>query len=401
MFLKKIIFNNFFRISSILLLVLLFQNLIFHTDVKSQTKEKQEKALQDLREEIQKAQQQLDQLKQRETSNLDQLVQIDKQKNLLQRLIRQLKSQENRLRQNIFKTRSELIELVKELNIQKKVYAKRLRHFYKHKNLGDIEILFSANSVNQAMVWLKYKRRIAQADQRRLQNLINTQDKYEEVNKKSSTERAKLSALVKEKTKEESRLNRRRNEKEGVLRKIRDDKETYAETIAEKEREYIKIRKLMRESITGRINPTIDLNKPSEFPRYKGKVIWPVKGRIIGRFGKVKSPVHESFDDFNYGIEIKAPLGKEVYATCSGVVTKKEWQRYWGLIVIINHYDGYTTFYGHLSEVDVSVGEEVYSGKIIGRVGDSGSVTTPMLHFGIWRNAEAVDPEKWLLKNPR
>ena len=69
-----------------------------------------------------------------------------------------------------------------------------------------------------------------------------------------------------------------------------------------------------------------------------------------------------------------------------------------GNILLIYHYGGFRTIYGHLSEIIVTKGEEINEGQLIGRVGDSGSITGPVLHFEIWQNKAPVNPENWLSK---
>ena len=136
----------------------------------------------------------------------------------------------------------------------------------------------------------------------------------------------------------------------------------------------------------------IYLDNRSEFPKLKGKMIWPVKGNIIKKFGKQKN-------EYNIGIEIETAHGETVNATCSGIVAAISQSSNLGNIVMINHSGGYRTFFAHLSEVNILIGEKVYMGKTIGKVGSFGKNSGSKLYFGIWQKIKAIDPEIWLSKN--
>ena len=75
--------------------------------------------------------------------------------------------------------------------------------------------------------------------------------------------------------------------------------------------------------------------------------------------------------------------------------TSDDFEAY-GMIVILNHGDGYYTLYAHLSEIDVSVGQEVLSGAMIGKSGDTGSLKGPELHFEVRKGGTSLDPQEWL-----
>lgn len=360
----------------------------------------QQKRLQNIQAEILELRKKREQLKNRKNSSLDQLAQIDKESDLLRDLIKQLKIQENRLRKNIFQTNSKLLKLLDEYDRQKQVYAERLIHFYKHRNLGDIEILLASKSLNQALVWLKYRKRIADADSRRLKNLLETKQEIEKTNRKLRTSLEHKGKLLAEKGKEEKNLKKRRQEKKSIFEKYKNDLKFIEQKLQQREKDAAAIRRFIRESEKSRTSSPIDLAKPTQFPQLKGKMAWPTKGKIIKKFGNVKHPKTKRLY-FNPGIDIKAPMGQAVKATCSGVVTAITWQRSFGNIVIVNHYGGYYTIFTHLSSIEVNMGQEVDEGTLIGRVGDSGSLSGYMLHFEIWQNNNPVNPQKWLTKKPK
>ena len=126
-----------------------------------------------------------------------------------------------------------------------------------------------------------------------------------------------------------------------------------------------------------------------------GTFRWPVSGRITSYFGGRKSP--GGIGSTNHkGIDIAAPRGTPVYAADGGTVTYAGWMGGYGYLVQINHGNGYVTYYGHNSSLTVSVGQHVYKGQQIARVGSTGNSTGNHCHFEIRYNGVAKNPLNYL-----
>ena len=96
------------------------------------------------------------------------------------------------------------------------------------------------------------------------------------------------------------------------------------------------------------------------------------------------------------GLDFRGDTGDPVRATASGKVTVAAWQGGYGRMVEIDHGNGLITRYGHLSAIDVSVGQSVRAGQIVGKIGSTGRSTGPHLHYETRVNGEAVDPLRFL-----
>ena len=92
------------------------------------------------------------------------------------------------------------------------------------------------------------------------------------------------------------------------------------------------------------------------------------------------------------GMDFRAPIGMAAKVTAPGIVTKAGWNGGYGRMVEVDHGNGFATRYGHLSEIDVTVGQKLAAGDIIGKTGSSGRSTGPHLHYEVRHNGEAVDP---------
>jgi len=126
-------------------------------------------------------------------------------------------------------------------------------------------------------------------------------------------------------------------------------------------------------------------------PARSGNFLWPVRGRVISSFGPKAKGLH------NDGINIAAPRGTPVKAAENGVVAYSgDELRGFGNLVLIRHADGYMTAYGHTSDLLVKRGQTVRRGQTIAKVGTSGAVSSPQLHFEIRKKKRALDPQRYL-----
>jgi murein DD-endopeptidase MepM/ murein hydrolase activator NlpD len=125
--------------------------------------------------------------------------------------------------------------------------------------------------------------------------------------------------------------------------------------------------------------------------------VWPVVGKLESGFGGRRNPFGGSSYEFHSGQDIDAATGDPVVAGATGTVTFVGWQNGYGQLVVIDHGGGLTTRYGHLSHIDVALGEAVQRSQFIGRVGSTGRSTGPHLHYEIRINDEPVNPLQYLL----
>lgn len=122
-----------------------------------------------------------------------------------------------------------------------------------------------------------------------------------------------------------------------------------------------------------------------------GRFLWPVRGRVISDFGPKNGGMH------NDGINISAKPGDTVRAAENGVVAYSGNElRGFGNLLLIRHRDGWITAYAHADEILVKRGDQVKRGQVIARVGTSGRVAEPQLHFEIRKGTKAVDPLRYL-----
>jgi murein DD-endopeptidase MepM/ murein hydrolase activator NlpD len=124
--------------------------------------------------------------------------------------------------------------------------------------------------------------------------------------------------------------------------------------------------------------------------------IWPVEGESTDGFGVRGNPFGGGSSEFHPGYDIAAPRGTPVVATADGVVVKADWQNGYGQTVVIDHGNGLTTRYGHLSKIEVTAGQDIKRGEELGQVGSTGRSTGPHLHYEVRIGDVAVSPLHYL-----
>jgi len=132
------------------------------------------------------------------------------------------------------------------------------------------------------------------------------------------------------------------------------------------------------------------IQKDQAFKTLRGKLAWPLAGKIVRSFGS-------SYDNLTYdGLLISGRSGQSVSAVHSGRVVFSEWLRGYGLLVILDHGDGYMSLYGHNDALLKTTGDWVAKGDTISTVGQSGGYSEPGLYFAIRYKGKAINPRTWL-----
>lgn len=133
------------------------------------------------------------------------------------------------------------------------------------------------------------------------------------------------------------------------------------------------------------------LDDDEPITRRRGQVDWPVRGRLLAGFGQPKAGnIHWK------GLWIEADEGTPVQAVASGRVAYVGWMHRYGVLVILEHDDGWYSLYGHNQTAFVQVGEWIRRGEAVGAAGNSGGHRETGLYFELRKGQRPVDPIRWL-----
>lgn len=126
--------------------------------------------------------------------------------------------------------------------------------------------------------------------------------------------------------------------------------------------------------------------------------LWPVRGVITSGFGGRSDPFNGE-GAFHTGIDLAVVKGTPVHTTADGVVTTASWHTGYGKLVVVDHGNGFQTYYGHLSKILVIPGEEVRLGQVIALSGSTGRSTGPHVHYEVRLHGTPVNPHRYMEKS--
>lgn len=398
-----------------ILLLLLLTCFADHLSAQSTTEiKRRQQELERLRNEIRTYEKKLSESERKEKNTLERIDDLEKQSTLLRGLLRKLREEERQFSTDILKAKNSIVGLVDQLKFLKLHYAKYVRSVYKHGRVYDIELLFSAQSINQLYIRIEYLKRFSN---KRVDDLRQIGEKKSELEKENVRLQRALEEerkLISEKTREEKSLQQKTSDRQQSLMQIRRDKKNFAQELERRKAAIKEVERLIakliederirkeREAAAARERerlgraPAIAREPVSTFGQKRGRLQWPVQsGKITLRFGNHVHPVLKTVTE-NTGIDISVREGSDVFAVAEGEVSVIKFIPGYGNVMIVNHYGGYRTVYAHLSDIFVSEQQRVREGDTIARSGES--ISGSLLHFEIWKDRDKQNPETWLAR---
>jgi septal ring factor EnvC (AmiA/AmiB activator) len=357
-----------------------------------------QKELDRIKREIQQHREKSKQLASREKQTAKQLQSLDKELDLGKQYVRKLSDQENSIDQRIGELMIEISGRERTLSAQEKSLGKRLREMYKQDPHYSWDLLLGAKSMDDAVRRYQFMHLIAQSDAQ----MIGT---YRESKKQLETESSRLGESMQQiaevradKEAENKNLEANKKKRQSMLVAIRSEKSKHVDAIADLEKAQAEVQNLL-DDLQRRGTPEKDLPRSGEFAALKGRLMWPVSGKIIRGYGKHTHPKYGTVT-MNNGVDISASSGAPIVAVAAGTCEFVDWIDSFGKCVILNHGGGYYTLYAHVADTSVSQGQKVGKGQVIASVGDTGSLEGYVCHFEIRKARAALDPAEWLTRRP-
>jgi len=209
-----------------------------------------------------------------------------------------------------------------------------------------------------------------------------------ELDRELAAEDQQLAELEKQQRAQLRALEQARTQRTHVLASLEAQSHTRAQNLERLRSQQAGLEKLLRELRTAMERFPLEGN--DAFARLRGKLAWPVTGRLVARFGDARAGgVHWD------GVLVATERGAPVKAVCQGRVIYADWLPGLGLLTIVDHGDGYLSLYGHNERLYKAAGEPVAAGEPIAAAGDSGGSSRPELYFEIRKGGKPVDPRPW------
>jgi septal ring factor EnvC (AmiA/AmiB activator) len=364
---------------------------VLETEMRSQADE-----LVRIKKELDEKRKSMVRLNQMESDAFAAFLDLEERLELNEKLLGRLTFREGSIQRELEGREIDLKETEQQLRSHREHSARRLREIYKHGRYELCATIFGTYSPLGLAGRLRSAERIMAEDQETLKATEALKAGLEEKREDLGKTRPEVAWLRMRRAEERTVHQRTLEEKESLLKKIRSEKKLCAQEIRVLEEDASEIHKIL-----GRLRPEEMYNRKggggreSWFETLRGKLLWPIEGRVVSHFGEQRHPRFHTKTE-NLGVEIQAEVGTEVVAVAEGRVIYVSRLRGYGSFLILKHDDQYHTIYAHLSEILITPGEDVERSQRIGSVGEGGPVLAPSLYFEIRKGKQPTDPLEWL-----
>jgi murein hydrolase activator len=242
---------------------------------------------------------------------------------------------------------------------------------------------------------LSYYRYFAEARGARMEAVNGRLAEIARLEEEIATERAGLSRLRDQRQASARALAERQQTRQQLLARLQEDMRSKGTELEQLTRDEQRLQELVRSLHELLADVPAAPGDTRPFPARKGKLDWPVQGAVAASFGS-----RRAVGDLTWrGILIRAPRGTEVRAVSHGRVAFADWLRGFGLLIIVDHGEGYMTLYGHNQGLYKEAGEWVETGEVIATVGDSGGPGEAGLYFEVRQKGRPVNPVAWIARH--
>lgn len=257
--------------------------------------------------------------------------------------------------------------------------------------------LLDAGSFGEWSRRLRFELMLAETNQKLLARTLRHEEKLEKDNVLWTSEERRRNRIQAALEKQERNYSGERAKRTVFLASLRKEQDLRRQTIQDlsesakdlqaKVASLLQQRKTVTKAVVAYEGPGLQVSR--------GRIPWPVSGTLISQFGKHRNKEFNAVVE-NSGIQIKAITGTPFRAVAAGLVRYADWFKGYGKLVILDHGEGYYSLYAQASDLEVSEGQSVTSGQVLGTVGDTGSLVGESLYFEIRKNGVPQDPVRWL-----
>ncbi len=281
-----------------------------------------------------------------------------------------------------------------ELNQQQQLLAQQIRASYAMGNQGYAKILLNQedpSAIGRTLIYYDY------LNQSRTRSIKTIDERIEALSRLESEilhKQQQIQTAQQQQKKEKASLEEKRRSRQQVLTNIEKDIKNQAQRLVQLEEARKVLEALLASLSEALADIPPDAGDIKPFRQLKGKLTYPANGRMKNYFGKRRKGGNLKWQ----GVVINARAGAHVNAVHHGRIAFSDWLRGFGLLVIIDHGDGYMTLYGHNESLFKDVGEWVETGEAIATVGESGGQSNAGLYFEIRKNGKPLNPRPWLAR---
>ena len=264
--------------------------------------------------------------------------------------------------------------------------AKHMAVAYRFTDLEFIKLLVGQESMESAERMTVYHRFVTEGRIRAVQEFrrlaVETERSAAELVQRQDAEQTQLQTLSAKREQLESQRQARKSLIASLEKEFADQENRRRRLLGDRQR----LQKLMDE-IKRR-----ELGSGGNFASRKGRLPWPLRGELIGRFGQLQADSGMK----RQGLLLRAAVGSPVAAVHGGRVVFADWLRGFGLLLILDHGSGYMTLYGHADQLTKKLDDVVEAGEVVAHAGQSGGQASGGLYFELRAKGVSQDPLPWL-----
>jgi septal ring factor EnvC (AmiA/AmiB activator) len=361
--------------------------------LQADTRDSLQQQKQDIETRIQQEQGRVREFTQAEAQLIENLDSIDFQLNQAQIRMNAIHQQIKALERNMTEIRSDRQALAQRIDDRQSYAEKRLTALYRMHAAGRMNMMAPPDTLFDFLVNRRAMAQVVNADYDLLDRLARDMTRMQVLESQLIEQASAVKKLEQDLTEEVQIKTAASRKKQEILQAVQQQKKVSHAALASLE----KSARDLDQQIMALEKQNQAVPDPGAFFRQKGRLILPVPGKIISRFGIKQSGDYKSFT-FQSGIDIRGEQGEPVRSVFRGDVIFAKWLKGYGNVVIIDHGDHYYTLYAHLQEMFRKKGDAVDTGDVIATLGDTGSLKGMRLHFELRHHGKPVDPLKWLKK---
>jgi len=355
-----------------------------------------EKALSKVRDRIESLRKEIQQTQTLHDSVRDELRTIERKMGSLYASLKQLNRKLATQGRKLMELQAQRRQLQADLATQHRLLSRQILAAFMIGRQEYMKLLLNQQdpaAVGRTMTYYDYFNR---ARVKRMDSVHATLKQLKQVETAISEQTSKLNEVKQEQLAKQADLKKRSRDREAVVARLHrqlQGKEQELKRLVEDQQRL--------QDLVGKLDRAIPdiLTAPGShkpFARLRGKLVWPTKGKLLVSFGTRRAGGRLKWS----GVLIRASEGREVHAVSHGRVAYADWLRGYGLLMIIDHGNGYMSLYGHNQALYKETGEWVEAGEVIASVGKSGGQTQAGLYFEIRHNGRPVNPAKWCRGRP-
>ncbi|MFP5348572.1 MAG: murein hydrolase activator EnvC family protein [Gammaproteobacteria bacterium] len=278
-----------------------------------------------------------------------------------------------------------------KLDAQLQALETQMRAAYTSGRQEPLKLVLNQESPAVVSRLMTYYRYLNAARVARVAQLRQTLGRIEDLQTAIGAQTRALAVVRDDRTREKTALEAAQRRRAELLAHLDQRVRNQSDEIARLKTDEQRLERLLREIKSYTLPTPPGLPSATRFAHAKGRLPLPSRGRVLARYGDAKH-----IGDLTWrGIFLGAPEGSPVHAVFRGRVAYADWLRGFGLLLILDHGDGYMTLYGHNQTLHRQVGDWVEAGQPIAAAGRTGDAPASGVYFEIRHNGKPNDPLQW------